>query len=373
MRALRSHRRAITAAALACALSLAPRPTLADDDLAGVVVALSGADVTGVQASAESAGGATWRVETLEARPMPEPPAPTTQLDAIEALYDAGDFPRCLTQLNDPVLDLTRLLTNGHRGAAARLLLVSAACTAGAGDADRARELFTRALVRELDLEVGLGELRPDIVQLADEARQRLHRASRARLVIDSPGARVTVDGRSVRCDRSPCAVRLYRGSHVLVLEALGRARRVEQIELSEDQRIAPRLDLAAPELAREQLAGALAGSGQVHRGQLGRAAANAYDARVVVLLDERGGRVRASVYDRARRAVVAQSASDAGPGASALVVRRVIDDWRGAIADDPEWWVWAIVAGSVLVAGIATFFLLLPELSTHSFRFSIE
>lgn len=362
--------------ALSVAVALAglfPNAVSADDDVIGVVLALSGADITGVAAGAEEAGGATWRVETLEAQAMSARPAPTEQLSAIEGLYDQGDFPRCLTQLNDPALDLTRLLTAGRRESAARLLVVSAACTAGAGDTDRARELFERAFVRELDLEGGLRELRPDIVQLADEARQAVQSAARARLVVDSPGARIAVDGRRIRCDRSPCTMRLHPGSHVLVLEALGRARRVEQIELSSDQRIAPRLDLASPELAREQLADALAGPVRVHRGRFGRAGANAFGARVVVLLDEHEGRVRASIYDRARRAVVARNTSATGPGASALVVRRVISDWRGTIEQGPEWWVWTIVAGSILVAGVAAFFLILPEVSSYSFRFSMD
>lgn len=346
----------------------------ADDDVPGVVLAVDGVEVAGLADAARGAGGADWRVETLEAAPLAVRPAPLSLLSDTERLYDEGDFPRCLTRLTDPSLDVARLLADGHAEEAARLLIVSAACIAGAGDTDRARSLFRRAFLRELDIEAGLADLRPDIVELAESAREEVLALGRVRLSIDAPRASLAVDGRPIRCDRAPCVVRLFPGSHVLVLNRLGRARRVEQIELDEDLSIRPRLDLATPELARAQLAAALSDAESVGRNDFARAVADAYGARVVVVVSEREARTQASIYDRGRGQTLARQGVDTDPDAGPLVVRNVINEWRGEVeSGGPEWWVWAIVATSVVVAGVAAFFLIQPEVTTYNYVFTFE
>lgn len=350
-----------------------PTAARADDDIPGVVLAVNGVQVTGLADAARGAGGADWRVEVLEAAPMEGRPAPLALLTATERLYDEGDFPRCLTRLTDPSLDVARLLADDHPREAARLLIVSAACIAGAGDTDRARSLFRRAFLRELDIEAGLADLRPDIVELAESAREEVQALRRVRLSVDAPNANLSVDGRPVRCDRAPCVVRLYPGSHVLVLTRLGRARRVEQLELEGDLSIRPRLDLATPEVARSQLAAALSDSENVESNDFARAVADAYGARVVVVVQEREERTRASIYDRGRGSTLARQGVDTDPEAAPLVVRNVINEWRGEVETGTEWWVWTIVAASVAVAGVAAFLLVLPEVTSYSYVFTFE
>jgi len=365
-----SLRRAVCAATVMVLAMVVPRQAHADDETTGVVLLVGGVDAAGAAEAANDAGGATWRTEELVGAPAQGRAAPTEALEATEALYDQGDFPRCLTTLTDPTLELARLLGDGHAEEAARLLVVAAACTIGAGDADRGKELFRRAFVLELELDALLGDVRPDIAEVAEAARREVMELGRVRLAIEAPGTSIEIDGRERRCDRAPCIVRLYPGSHVLGLAALGRARRVEQIELDDDLRIAPRLDAASSDDARAQLAAALAEGRDPETSAFAEAAANAYGAQVVVLVSGQSDRVRASIYDRGRRQTLARQSAEVADGASGVVVRNVINEWRGEVEPGTPWWIWAVVAGAVIVAGVAAYFLLKPEVSSYAFTF---
>ncbi|MFK7984751.1 MAG: hypothetical protein AB8I08_01895 [Sandaracinaceae bacterium] len=82
----------------------------------------------------------------------------------------------------------------------------------------------------------------------------------------------------------------------------------------------------------------------------------------------------RASIYDRGRGQTLARQGVDTEPAAAPLVVRNVINEWRSEVeSGGPEWWVWTIVAASVVVAGVAAFFLLQPEVTSYSYVFTFE
>lgn len=361
----------MTRGGLACLLVMSLAPVAwADDEPAGVVLALEEVPRQGIEEAAMEAGGAVWRLETLTAIPGPANIAPEEAVAEVERAYEAGDFPHCLATLTDPELEALDLLGKGHHQVVVRLFVVSGACTAAAGDNERATELFRRMYILGLGSDTVVADLRPDIAALAEAARRDVLALERVAITIATPDAVVEVDGQPA-CQRTPCTVRLYPGIHVLALSALGRGGRVERIEVTESVRLAPRLDPPNLEAGRLQLAAAL------HRGinpdsiLFARGASEVFGTRVLLTLRYSDGQAHAALFDRALGDWVArQSASTDDTADAGTLLVNVIDEWRGEIEPGIPWWVWAVVGGATAIAGIATYLLLEPELSSHSFRF---
>lgn len=338
----------------------------ADAPPAGVVVVVGAADAAQALAAAEASGGAAWRLERLvAAAPRSEPEPPRAALESLRAAYLEADFLRCLTRLQDPELAVPHLLEAGHRAAAAQAGVFGAACAFGAQDAALARGLLESVFVAELDPTEALGVTTPDFQALAESVRVRVIEAARVAVTIRTRPSRasVQVDGGSTRCAATPCVLSLLAGEHVLSIGRLGYSTRVVRERFEQTTARALSLDPASETVVRSQLADTLAGGRSPGEIEISRAAASAFEVRVVVVAWSERDRVHAAVYDRARDGILARISSD-GSTASASAVRSVVSEWRGITEPTPlyaEPLFWATTIGVAVLTGLTMYLLLRP------------
>ncbi|HET6150662.1 MAG TPA: hypothetical protein VFH68_24190 [Polyangia bacterium] len=298
---------------------------------------------------------AAWRMTRLTPSARARAQPVDESLSVAKAYFDA-DFLRCLTMLQSSSLDVDRLLEKDSREDAARIGTLAAACALGAGDQPRARELVHRLLVRGLDSAETLRRTTPEFQALVDEERAVARRLSSVTIEVQTnpDRASIHVDG-ILRCRNSPCRVHAIRGEHIVTAEQLGRRTRSVTVELNEDQRLTLALDDAPAEDVRSQLLAALASGTPPTDIEVSQASANAFGARVVVLVWSEGTSVHATTYDRASEKISSHVAIDAGPNAVTAAIRAAVHEERGLSGPRPvvrQPVFWFTVTGVALLTG---------------------
>lgn len=333
---------------------IAAPSTRAQDVLLGAIVRVGEADGPAALAGAREAGGARWRLVSpvLGAEPSNAPPT-----DALQRIHDRdyleGSFATCLTALQAPELDVSSLLSAGHRDAAGHALLLAGACALLAGDEPLARRRVASAAIADVPL--GQSErTTPEFQQLVEDetARVRTLPSYTIALKTDPENAQVRVDGAD-SC-QAPCTLSLREGNHLLRLERPGSVPRDVSLEVSSDRTLELRLDPAPAPLMRQQLADAI-GAGPLDRVEVAELAASAHGARVVVLLERRGARVAAALFDRGLHRFVARVADDTAR--TRVAVHQLVDEWRGIVEPTPVYRrasFWLLLAAGVIVVGAA-------------------
>jgi len=372
-------KRSVRARALGAALTVAItwQAQLRDahaDDPRGALVAIGNVDAQAALDASRDSGGAEWHLERVEAAPRPRAVSVERPLAELERAYRDADFTRCAEIARRPPLDPERLLERADRASASRQAVFAAACAYGAGDAPRSEEVARRALARELDLTEALARTTPEFQASIDPIRAAIQGAARGRVTIRVRPARaaIVVDGGAHRCSSSPCSLMLYPGEHLIVVESLGRERRVVQQTIDRNAAIDVALDPAPIGEVRAQLAVALAAGADPGAIEVSRAAATAFGARVVVVLWEREGHARAAIYDRSVGRVVATSSARRDRAGARAAVTAVVEEWRGivepSLLEEPLFW----VSTAVVAAGAATlvYFLVRPAREQRDYVF---
>jgi IS1 family transposase len=325
-------------------------------DLPAAIVLVGDVPADGAVDAARQEMSAAWRLTRL----VPVAPANTNAKDdeslSVARAYFDADFLRCLTKLQSSSLDVDRLLERDRRSDAARVGTLAAACALGAGDKPRARELVHRLLVRGLESAETLRQTTPEFQALVDDERAVVRKLSSVTIEIQtSPDrASVHVDG-LLRCRNSPCRVHAIRGEHIVTAELLGRRPRSVTVELDEDQRLTLALDDAPAEDVRGQLLAALATGTPRTDIEVSQASANAFGARVVILVWAEQNSVHATAYDRSTDRISAHVAIDAGPDAVPAAIRAAVHEERGVSGPKPilrQPFFWLTVAGVALLTG---------------------
>jgi PEGA domain len=300
---------------------------------------------------------AAWRLTRLKPSPVSSGRSMEDDSQSVAKAYFDADFLRCLTKLQSSALDVDRLLEKDRREDAARVGVLAAACTLGAGDKPRAHEMIHRLLVRGLESPDTLRQTTPEFQALVDEERTVVRRLPSVTVEVQTnpDRASVHVDG-LLRCRNSPCRVHTIRGEHIVTAELLGRRPRAATIEFTEDQRLTLALDDAPAEDVRAQLLASLASGTSLTDIDVSQASANAFGARFVVLVWSEQNSVHATAYDRLSDKISAHVAIDAGPDAVPAAVRAAVHEERGAanppkpIVKQPFFWLTA--AGVALLTG---------------------
>ena len=325
-------------------------------DVPAAIVLVGDLPADGAVDAARQEMPAAWRVTRL----VPVAPANSNanddeSLSVARAYFDA-DFLRCLTKLQSSSLDVDRLLEKDRRNDAARVGTLAAACALGAGDKPRARELVHRLLVRGLESAGTLRQTTPEFQSLVDDERTVVRKLSSVTIEVQtSPDrASVHVDG-LLRCRNSPCRVHAIRGEHIVTAEQLGRRPKSVTVELNEDQQLTLALDDAPAEDVRGQLLAALATGTPRTDIEVSQASANAFGARVVVLVWAEQNSVHATAYDRSTDRISSHVAIDAGPDAVRAAIRAAVHEERGRSGPKPilkQPFFWVTVAGVALLTG---------------------
>lgn len=343
-------------------------------EMAGAVVVIDGVPAEGVLEAAQDQLPARWRLELLhpEARP---PRAPRAEVELLARAYLNADFLHCLTELQRPSLDVDRLLEEGRRTEAAEVGIIAAACSMGAGDEGRAREIVRRLLVRELEEPDVMRKTTPEFQRLADEERLLAQRLPRVTVEIktDPVAASVAVDG-AVRCPVSPCRVHVLRGEHVLVAEKLGQRRRSLTALLDTDQTLTVALDPAAAEEIHHQLLLDLGAGADPSGPDIVRAAATAYGVGLLALVWRKGDQVHANVFQRSGGAITHVALDATGPNPAARAVAAALREWRSesqprSMLRQPLFWATAV--GVALASAAAVYFLIRPLEPNHGIVFT--
>jgi hypothetical protein len=324
-------------------------------EIPAAIVLVGDISAEGAVGAARQEMPAAWRLTRL----TPEAPSRARTVDesqtVAEAYFDA-DFLRCLTKLQSGSLDVDRLLEKDRREDAARIGTLAAACALGAGDKPRARELVHRMLVRGLESADTLRQTTPEFQALVDDERAIVRQLSSVTIEVQTTPDRasVHVDG-ILRCRNSPCRVHAIRGEHIVTAEQLGRRPRSVTVELKEDQRLTLALDDAPAEDVRSQLLAALASGTPPTDIEVSQASANAFGARVVVLVWPEANSVHATAYDRATDKISSHVAIDAGPDAVPAAIRAAVHEERGVAGPRPvvrQPFFWLTVTGVALLTG---------------------
>jgi hypothetical protein len=355
---------AATLTLTAAAASSADRPARAATDLTAAVVVVDDLPPGGALEIARDQVPARWRLEPLRSEPG-HPPAPAGEVDELARFYLNADFLRCLTELQSASLDLDRLLETGRRADAAHVGILAAACSLGAGDEARARDLVRRLVVRELDLPDFLRKTTPQFQRLAEDERQISQRLPRVTIEVhtEPQGASVQVDG-SVRCEVAPCRLHLLRGEHVVVTDKLGRRPRALTAMLDADQTLTVALDPASADEVHRQLVTTL-GSGADPSGvEIARATASAYGVSLLALVWQRSGQVHASVFQRTGGSLTHVALDATGPDPAARAVAAALREWKSdtgprSMFRQPLFWITA--TGVAVASAAAMFFLYRP------------
>jgi hypothetical protein len=337
------------------ALAMLSTSTTAHAETPAAIVLVGDVPAEGAIDAARQEMPAAWRLTRL----VPTAPARTQTIDesqtVAKAYFDA-DFLRCLTKLQSSSLDVDRLLEKDLREDAARIGTLAAACALGAGDKPRAHELMHRLLVRGLDSAETLRQTTPEFQALVDEERAVVRRLSSVTIEVQTnpDRASIHVDG-ILRGRNSPCRVHTVRGEHIVTADQLGRRSRSVTIELNEDQRVTLALDDASAEDVRGQLLAALASGTPPTDIEVSQASANAFGARVVVLVWAEANSVHATAYDRGTEKISSHVAIDAGPDAVTSAIRAAVHEERGLTGPRPvirQPVFWFTVTGVALLTG---------------------
>lgn len=312
------------------------------------VVVLAELSADGVLEAARSQRPALWRRESLAGQRAPVPPSVEAEVERLRQAYLEADFLRCLVDLQNPALNLDRLLEHGRREDAARVGSFAAGCALGAGDEARARELVGRLLVRELDAPEVLRRMTPELQQLAEDERQKAQRWGRVGVAVSTQpdGASVRVDG-AASCTAAPCRLNLLRGDHILVAEKIGYRRRVVPVLLEDEQTVTLTLEPAPAEEAGHQLALTVGTGADPSCIEMARTATTAFGVGLVVLVWERSGKVHANAFQRNRDAFT-HVALDAEPTAAARAVAAALAELPElpelpGDSQEPTWWRYAL------------------------------
>jgi hypothetical protein len=330
-------------------------PSSARAEIPAAIVMVGDISADGAIEAARSEMAASWRMTRLAPAALARETAIDESQSVAQAYFDA-DFLRCLTKLQSSSLDVDRLLEKDRREDAARIGTLAAACALGAGDRPRARELVHRLLVRALESAETLRQTTPEFQALVDDERAVVRRLSSVTIEVQTTPDRasVHVDG-LLRCRNSPCRVHALRGEHIVTAEQLGRRPRSVTVELDEDQRLTLALDDAPAEDVRSQLLVALASGTPPTDIEVSQASANAFGARVVVLVWPEANSVHATAYDRATDKISTHVAIDNGPDAVPTAIRAAVHEERGLAGPKPvvrQPFFWLAVTGVALLTG---------------------
>ncbi|MBW2734332.1 MAG: PEGA domain-containing protein [Deltaproteobacteria bacterium] len=314
---------------------------------------------------AKEAGGARWSAITLKPRKEAAVVAPHAELERLRALYLEADFLGCLARMQRSALAPDDLLARGLRNAAAKAAILGAACAHDAGDADLAKRLLTRVFEAELPTDA-LKDAKPVVQKMMEGIQLVGQKAARHGLVLKTlpKEAHVTIDGSPRPCPRSPCRSALRSGRHVIVFSKLGYLSRRLIIDLDQDQQRKVSLDPAPAEKALSQLSAYLAEGEALDGVEVGATAADAFRARVVVLVQSRRRRLAASLYDRKLGRIVARAGLSEEPGVLEKAVRMVIEEWRTKVEPTPLWkrpLFWGITVGAAAATALTVFFITRP------------
>ncbi|MBK6848851.1 MAG: hypothetical protein IPG96_15385 [Proteobacteria bacterium] len=290
-------------------------------------------------------------------------------MSGLREAYFEADFLRCLGMLQRPDLSFERFLERGAGASASTAGVFAAGCAHGADNVELARQLLARLFNHELDVTATLRLMRPDFQRLAEEVRRGFRTQRRVTWLVRTVpvAAEASVDGGVRRCSPTPCSVDVLPGQHVVVLRRLGYAARAVWHDSSAGTIVNASLDEAARPEATEQLVDALARGADPGRPELGRLAATAYGASVVVLA-WRGKRAgHAALFDRHVGRVVSRvSVVDPKRTSSAAsadkAVRAAIDEWRGSTMPPPVYkrpLFWGAVVGAAAATGTIVYLLL--------------
>jgi hypothetical protein len=346
---------------------LAPAVGVAQDVLpAGVVVTLGGLPVADALAGAEATGGARFRGETIAPAAEVAPGSPTPAIDGLRRLYLDGDFLRCLTAMQSGTVEIDRLLADGLREDAGRAAVFQAACAYGAGDESLADAVIRRLFIAGLDASA-LVETTPEFQALAERAEAAVIGRTEAEVHLATRPAQaaVQVDGVPVTCGVRTCSVSLRPGRHVVRVERLGFSPRTVHVDVEGETRRTIALDPAPADEIRAQLARAVASADPPDKGEFIRAVADAFGARVVVLVWGQTGPTRAAVFDRAMGRVVSRASVDEGDSPVRTAAATAVSEWRGLVepttlVEEPLFWITTV--GVAAAAGVAVFLLTQPE-----------
>ncbi len=345
----------------------------------GTVVVLEELEEGAAFEGARSAGGASWRLERLDAREAPATEPPQEALGHIERLYAEADFLRCLTAVQGEELGLDILLEHEDRGSAAQVAVYSAACAHGAGDGELARARLRRALIAGLEVSDLLAETTPEFQLLAEQVEREVGVAGRVTLTLTTnpTGARIWMDGVEATCAEPGCTLEVRRGEHVFVARRIGYLPRTERMRIEDDVERELSLDPAPAEVQLEQLGEELATGAAPDRTDLARAAADGFGSRVVVLLWTEEELVRAALYDRSLERFVSRASCDGSTTALRTALHALVQEWRGEteptpLARRPAFWI--VTLGVATVVGVATGLIVWgvtqPEVEVHDLVF---
>ncbi len=328
----------------------------AQAEIPAAIVLVGDIPADGAVDAARQELSAAWRVTRLKPTPVASGRSIEDDSQSVAKAYFDADFLRCLTKLQSSALDVERLLEKDRREDAARVGVLAAACTLGAGDRPRAHEMIHRLLVRGLESPDTLRQTTPEFQALVDEERAVVRTLPSVTVEVQTnpDRASVHVDG-LLRCRNSPCRVHTIRGEHIVTAELLGRRPRAATIEFAEDQRLTLALDDAPAEDVRAQLLASLASGTSFTDIEVSQASSSAFGARFVVLVWSEQNSVHATAYDRVSDKISAHVAIDAGPDAVPAAVRAAVHEERGAASPKPilkQPFFWLTAAGVALLTG---------------------
>ena len=308
-----------------------------------------------------------------EIAPLPRPVDEASGLGRVEALlnqaerdYIRGEYASCANALSNPSL-LRELLATGRRGVASRLLYWRVACRTGQLRPSEARADAARMVAAELSPPTGISGASQDAEDVLDDAFRQGQDAPRGELLLTSPmrGTHVGVDGRMRVC-QAPCNLQLLPGSHVVVFDADGFSRVVEELELGlEGHEIRVELDAAEPAEASAQWAERYTGVSGIGGEASLRLLSRALDTQDLVLVQvapgQRDTTITASLVlagERSAEQSDTVGSADGAQAASALV-RQLLEDED--VISTPLYrrgWFWGVLEGSVVAGGVAAYVL---------------
>ncbi len=361
---------------LALALSLAMlwvSVARAEADKVRVTVVVAGA---GSAQKAIEARMASQNDVSVEVRVVPVPvskpaskeaadPAIAEALSAARTRYVEADFEACLARLPDDAAFLG-LFARGDVTTVARALMYRAACQAGRGATEEARRSAQTFARFGLETPSDVGSVTPEVERILTDALRQLRAAPRASLRVQSEqvGLEVAVDGRALGC-RTPCAVELAPGDHVVALSGDGITSHVQRVRLaSAGSSVMLKTTRASPELAERQWIERYADRPGLDSAESLALLAQAVRApRLVLISSERAGQALLNLrgaYEQdgamSARAGAERVPVDEAPDESVRLLRDLLVHGKTLEPPRPLWksgWFWVSVG--VVAAGAAT------------------
>jgi hypothetical protein len=166
----------------------------------------------------------------LSIEDFPNPPVEPADLSDVEARlaaarksYINADFAPCLQKIGEDSL-ADRLLSEGQRELAARVLFWRIACHVGAGHLGDARAQATRFATHDLPVPADVEAAAPEVEAVIAQAERAVGEAPRIPLRLSVPHgthAAVSLDGRREVC-ATPCTVDVHPGDHMIRVDADG-------------------------------------------------------------------------------------------------------------------------------------------------------